>query len=289
MESFSEARQALERQRKRIQWMFGLHVAVYAAALGLLFVSQPAGILAGLANAAYYLFLLRRRMKAYDSAMARACVVYGLCAPWRDAGYADRGSLTPQALRELQILPLRDTETALLSLHGFTAATADGSLRVEGSEITLHYPAEVGGRNSFKFLSGTLLTARYPGNGAGGDCLLLAKGLLEPRAQETFLAQCGYHPGGTEIEGFSLYHHAPDAALPGTVTRRVEKLIKGCPTAAAVRLCQSGASIYFKGRFYTGRYRPNIAPAEGLLRQNGLPERDEAMAFFRFCSQFKSD
>ena len=283
-ENFSEARQKLERQRRRIQWMFGLHVAVYAAALGLLFVKQPLGIALGLVNAAYYLFLLRRQMKAYESAMARACVVYGLCAPWSDIGYTERGNLTLRDLRELQLLPLHDTtEKSLLSLHGFTAAA--GTLKIRGSELTLHYPARVGGRNSFQFLSGTLLTVWHPDNGSEADSLLLARELLEPQAREAFLAQCGYHPGETKLEGFSLYHHSPDTVLPETVARCVEKLIKRCPTAAAVRFCRSGASIFFKGRFYTGRYRPNIAPAEGLLRQNGLPERDEAIAFFRFWSQ----
>lgn len=283
METLSETRQALERQRVRIRWMFALHVALYAAAVGLIFVSQPLGMAVGIGNIAYYLFRLRRKMKAYDSAMAGACVVYGLCQPWENAAYLGDHCLAARQLQDLQILPLHSAKNALLSRHGFSAA--DGALRLEGSEVTLHYPAQVGGRQSFKFLSGTLLTARRPSNGAGGDWLLLASGLLEPQAQDAFLAQCGYAPGESGIEGYGLYCHSQDAAPPAALTRRVEKLVKHCPGVGAVRLYPESASIFIKGRFYTGRYRPNIAPDEALLRQNGLPERDEVMAFFRFWAQ----
>lgn len=286
METFSETQQVLGRQRKGIQWMFGLHVAIYAAALGLIFVSQPLGIAVGLANAAYYLLWLRRQMKAYDSSMARACVVYGLCQPWQDVVYMDDHSLTSEDLRALRMLPLHDVENALLSRHGFSATA--GTLGLTGSEITLHYPALVGNRDSYKFLSGTLLTARDPVGGSDGDWLLLANGLLEPYAQETFLAQCEYSPSASGVGNYAFYHHGPVAVPPVAVLRRIEKLTKHCPAVGAVRLWQSGAAIFIKGRFYTGRYRPNIAPDEALLRQNSLPERDEAMAFFRFWSQFES-
>lgn len=285
METFSETQQVLERQRKGLQWMFGLHAAIYAAALGLILVSQPLGIMVGLANAAYYLFWLRRQMKAYDSAMARACVVYGLCQLWQDVVYMDGHSLTPEALRTLQLLPLHDTKNALLSRHGFFAAAE--ALSLTGSEITLHYPAQVGSRDSYKFLSGTLLTARHSADRSIGDWLLLANGLLEPRAQEAFLAQCEYSPSESGVEGYSLYQHGSGGVLPAAVLRRIEKLTKHCPAVGAIRLWQSGAAIFIKGRFYTGRYRPNIAPDEALLCQNSLPERDEAMAFFQFWFQFE--
>ena len=286
METFSETQQVLGRQRKGIQWMFGLHVAIYAAALGLIFVSQPLGIMVGLANAAYYLLWLRRQMKAYDSAMARACVVYGLCQPWQDVVYMGDHDLTAEDFCALRMLPLHDVENALLSRHGFSASA--GELRLTGSEITLHYPAQVGNRDSYRFLSGTLLTARHPAGGPDGDWLLLANGLLEPRAQEAFLARCEYYPSESGVGNYALYHHSPVAVMPAEILRRIEKLTKHCPAVGAVRLWREGASVFIKGRFYTGRYRPNLAPDEALLRQNSLPERDEAMAFFCFWSQFES-
>lgn len=286
METFTETLQALDRQRIRIRWMFALHVALYAAALGLLFVSQPLGMILGIANAAYYLLWLRRQMKAYESGMARTCVIYGLCEPWRDVDYTGDHSLTAQDLHELQILPLHDAKNALLSLHGFSAAA--GTLQVKGSEVTLHYPAQVGGRKSYKFLSGTLLTAQHPANRSAGDWLLLANGLLDAQAQQEFLARCGYSPVDCAAQGFAVYSHLSGSQLPAAAVQRAEKLIQSCPTVAAMRLWQSGMTVYLKGRFYTGRYRPNIAPNETLLRQNGLPERDEVMAFCRFGSQFEA-
>lgn len=286
METFTETIQALDRQRIRIRWMFALHMALYAAALGLLFVSQPLGMILGIANVAYYLLWLRRQMKAYESNMARACVIYGLCEPWQDVDYTGDHSLTAQDLRELQILPLHKTKNALLSLHSFSAVA--GALQMKGSEVTLHYPAQVGGRKSYKFLSGTLLTAQHPANRSAGDWLLLTNGLLDAQAQQDFLARCGYSPVDCTVQKFAVYSHLPDAQLPAAAVRRAENLIQSCPTVAAMRLWQSGVTIYLKGRFYTGRYRPNIAPNETLLRQNGLPERDKVMEFFRFWSQFEA-
>ena len=286
MDAFTETLQALDRQRIRIRWMFALHVALYAAALGLLFVSQPLGMTLGMANAAYYLLWLRRRMKAYESGMARACVTYGLCAPWQEVDYTGDHSLTAQDLRELQILPLHDAKNALLSLHGFSAVA--GTLQVKGSEVTLHYPAQAGGRKSYKFLSGTLLTAQHPANRCAGDWLLVTHGLLDAQAQQEFSARCGYSPVDCAAQEFAVYSHLSGAQLPAAAVRRAEKLIQSRPAVAAMRLWPSGAAIYLKGRFYTGRYRPNITPDETLLRQNGLPERDEVMAFFRSWSQFES-
>lgn len=285
METFTETLQTLDRQRIRIRWMFALHVALYAAAFGLLFVSQQLGMILGIANAVYYLLWLRRQMKAYESGMARACVIYGLCEPWRDVDYTGDHSLTVQDLRELQILPLHDAKNALLSLHGFSAVA--GALQVKGSEVTLHYPAQVGGRKSYKFLSGTLLMVQHPDNGSAGDWLLLAHGLLGAQAQQEFLARCGYFPVDCAAQGFAVYSRL-SSQLSAAAVKRTEKLIQSCPAVAAMRLCRSGVTVYLKGRFYTGRYRPNIAPDETLLRQNGLPERDEVMAFCRFWSQFES-
>lgn len=285
MDAFTETLQTLDRQRRRIRWLFALHVALYAAAFGLLFVSQPLGMSLGIANAAYYLLWLRRRMKGYESGMARACVIYGLCEPWQSVDYTGDHSLTAQELRALQILPLHDGKNTLLSLHGFSAVT--GALQVRGSEFTLHYPVRVGDRTSYKFLSGTLLTVQHPDNRSAGDWLLLTDNLLDAQAQQDFLAQCGYSPVDCAAQDFTVYGHLSGAQIPTAVVRRAEKLTQNCPAVAAIRLLPSGMTVCLKGRFYTGRYRPNIAPDETLLRQNGLTERDEVMAFCRFWSQFE--
>ncbi len=285
METIAETQSRLLKQRRQIIALFVLHIALYAAAIGLLFFSTPAGMCTGIANIGFYLLVLRPRMKHYETGIAGACVLHGICAPMQKAAFLGHGAVTPEEFTGLRILPLHKDKKALLSRNAFTAEY--GGLRLKVSELTLHYPAAVGGRKSYKFLSGTLLVSRHEANHAEGDWLLLHSDLLEPSAQAGFLSDSGYSSADLSVKNFplSLWRRGEEAELPAETVRRLQKLEKACPNLAAVRLEPDGAAVFLKGRFYTGHYRPNVTPDTALLEQNTLPERDEVLAFLRFWAR----
>lgn len=283
METFETARSKLLALRKRVQVLYLILAALYVVAFVCLLLSyRMVGVVMALINVALYLFVVRRQAKAYEQAMAQACVRFGTAAPWQNVQFTPEGGPTQAEVEQLQLLPMHTGQNVLLHRNSFTA-TANG-LTLQASEVTLHYPAKVGKRDSYRFLSGTLLTARHPANSAGADWLLVKKDGVDAEALQKFVQQCHYRVAAAPAEldeGYALYTHADSAAPPRTVARQVAKLSGLGQGFTALRLWPEGAALFLDKRFFTGRYRPRTEPEEALLRANGLPERDEALELFR--------
>lgn len=282
MESFEAVKQKLLNRRlyARVSF-FAYMVLLVLAVYLLLFVNSWLGLGLGAAVVAFFFLVARRQVKSYGIEMSEASVRFGAGAPLEDLHYTAENGLPMAEFNALQMLPLHDAKKALLSRNSF-AGRAFG-LDLAASEITMHYPARVRGKDSFRFVSGTLLTARHPANGMAGDWLLLAKGLLDPDAEQGFVEACGYRRLGAPAaleEKYTLYGHGMEP-LPAPTARRVARLSQAHANVTALRLWEQGAAALVQSRFYTGRYPPRVSPDDADLQTNHLPERDDVWALFR--------
>lgn len=286
MDTVQDAVRRLEQHKRQIRIAIVAHAAVYLAALALfcLRLHRAAAILAA-ANLAWYFLVYRRMTGAYAQSAAAANLQFGLCAGLSDFTYDPKRGITAEQFRQWAMLPLAQDDNALLCRSHFSAREQDMTL--EGGEITLHYPVDGAAREKFRFLSGTLLTARAACH-PEGDWLLLREELLEPGAQQAFLQQACYRPAVLPepmAQGWRLYTRTEQTEMPRHLLRSVTALADKTASLAALRLTQEGAAAFLNGRFYTGSRYPAAVPTAQRLQGNTLPERDAVWAWFRAVSR----
>lgn len=282
MDEVTAAVEALESKRRLTRGIVAAHVTVYAAAL-ILFVFgrwTPALALLG-ANLLVYLLVVRRAVGGYAQAATEANLRFGLCAGLEDVTYHNKGGMTQADFERWAMLPMEGKGNGLLCRHFVTGRDRD--LTLTCAEVTLHYMA-VGakGKETPRFLSGSLLTAREKPDEGRGDLLLLHQSLLDAAAREAFLQARGWHAAQGAPEGFLLYARQPGEQLPDYLTRRVTRLCGEMKRLGALRLAPDGAAAYLDLRFYTGGAYPTTRPSAAQLRENTLAERDDLWDLFRF-------
>lgn len=282
MDEVTAAVEALESKRRLTRGIVAAHVAVYAAAL-ILFVFgkwTPALVLLG-ANLLVYLLVVRRTVGGYAQAATEANLRFGLCAGLGDVAYQNKGGMAQAEFERWAMLPMEGKGNGLLCRHLVTGREKDMDLTC--AEITLHYMAAgAKGKETPRFLSGSLLTARGKADQGRGDLLLLYQSLLDPEVREAFLQANGWHAAEGAPENFLLYARRPGEQLPDYLTRRVTKLCGEMKRLGALRLAPDGAAAYLDMRFYTGSAYPTTRPSAAQLQENTLAERDDLWALFRF-------
>lgn len=284
MNTAALVREQLEAQRKRVQVIATAHAAVYLAAvvLAVLRLYAPCVAVAGV-NLLVFVFFVRRQIKGYSQAAARANVLCGLCAPLEEAQFTGRTGLSTQQFRDLAMLPLRNVDDSLLVRAAFSGQGF--GLELWGCEMTLHYPVEGAKNTQYRFLSGTLLTAVPQSKAWEGDWLLLRRGLVDEEAQRAFLEERGYAPAGCPEgkldERFQLYAGDGAREMPRWLSRRLSRLVEKAERTGAVRLTAKKAAVYLENRFYTGRTKVRDLPDEEWLTHCPLPERDAVWELFQ--------
>lgn len=282
METAQQTIQSLTTRRTYLRVAMIAYVPLCVAAVALLFVSTWAGLALGALAVGFYLFWLRGRLRRYRDDVAVAVTRFGVAAPLTDVAIGASHGADEEKFRSLRMLPLHKGKNTLLVRNGFTGR--DGALTLTGAEVTFHYPARIKGRDSYRFLSGTLLTSAHTGNSAGGDWLLLKKDLLDAAAQTAFLAADGWQAVQTPAalaEKYALYAGGAGQVLPDFIARRIAKLCEAHPATAAMRLWETGAALFLHNRFYTGSYPLSVSPAQAHIGENTLPVREDAWALFR--------
>ncbi len=285
MNALTETHNALTAQRSRVRLYYLLYIFLYAVALVFVILKQlpVASIIAG-GNAVLYFVFVRGQVKGYSSAVARASTLHGLCASLTDPQSTGSKGMTSADFRRLELLPIRDTADSLLAREGFSGKGF--GLQLQGWEVTFHYPVEVKGHTSYKFLNGTLLTAELPQAASEqADWLLVRKGVLDPDAQQTFVRQNGFVPITCPVEAltqqFDLYGKAAEE-MPGSWADRILRLAEKAGSLNALRVSPRQAAAFLGNRFYTVRTRLADLPTAEQLRICLLAERDPVWELFRF-------
>lgn len=285
MEGLTQVREALAKRRRRVQICYVLHTLLYAVAL-LLGVTRhyvPAVAVGG-GNMVLYFLFLRGQLRGYSDAVSQARILYGLCAPLKEARYTGRAGLDVARFQALGLLPIRGHEKSLLVREGFVGKGF--GLELEGWEVSFHYPVHAAGRISYKFLSGSILMAR----GAAapdreGDRLLIRHGMVDSSAQDKFARESGWTRCGCPIENlgknFDIYSKTGEE-LPRQWAERLNRCFQQAGSLGAVRIAPEYVAVYLGNRFYTGRTKVRDLPDLDLLKHSPLPERDAVWELFRF-------
>ncbi len=244
MEAREKALQELEVKRRRSLAAFGLNLAVYALALIGAFASPKAALAVAGVNLALYLLIVRRLRRDYRVSAGREMVRFGL---WPDLDRAQwSGSVTPEELTALELLPPPVGD--VLCRWSFRGERS--RREVTCAEITLHYESETDkGKRDFRFLSGTLLTARPGGE---GEYLLLHRALLDPAVQGELLSAGGWTPRelpGGGWEDYGAWGKGEPTQLSPSALEALKGL-KAQGNLGALRLGREGLALFLPNRFY---------------------------------------
>ena len=284
MKTVTETANELKKRGKRVQILYIVFVEVFVIALIVAlfrkFIPAVAIVIANLIF--YYAYLLKER-KACSDAIVDATVTYGVCGPLSDVRCLGSGSLSAEEFDSFKMLPIHVTNKSLLSENGFEGKR--GSLLLKGWEASLHYPVPgAKGKDMYRFISGTLLTAQRK-NSAAGDWLILKKDYLNYLAEEEFVSQNKYFPASCSIgdlsENYSVYGKEEGAAFPDELARIARKAVKQAEKIAAVRFSADAAQVWIGGSFYTLRTRLRFLPDAEWYTNNLLAERDAVWTMFR--------
>lgn len=212
----------------------------------------------------------------YTQDAAAANLRYGLAGSLEAFSYQASGGVADREFRAWSLLPVEPAGRHLLSRNTFSGW--EGALELAGSEITFHYKTANGGRVGYRFLSGTLLTARTMVSHRHDEWLLLSETLAKETEIQRFLEEEDYQPVEVPIRGCRLYAKE-EQFLSGEDLSRLANVPEA---VTALRLTNGGAAAYLNGRFYTGSHYPSARPTPERLRENTLPQRDEVWSLFRW-------
>lgn len=289
MEAINNAIEAMRAKRRNLQILFIGYAVVFVAALLLLAYGRSyIGIAICVVNLAVYFVLLRPRLLGYQDMVNDATVRFGVAEPLEQPeNDSAKGGLTREEFTALELLPLMPTENALLCRNNFSGEKDGMTLR--GSELTFQATGTAAqGKERYRFLTGTILTADYHAPTKEGDWLVLGPGLMSREVKEQFLQENGYRPvqaGETLEKKFSIYTRTDAEEMPDWLERRVVTLTETHKKVYALRLKQGAAAVYLWDRFYTFNLKLRDLPTPEGLSHNYLPERDDCWALFRYWGE----
>ncbi len=284
MKTVTETANELKKSGKKVQILYIVFVEIFVVALivGLFRKFIPAAVIV-IANLIFYYVYIQKERKACSDAIVDATITYGVCAPLTEVRCLGSGSLTAEDFDSFKMLPIHVANKSLLSESGFEGKR--GSLLLRGWEASLHYPVPgAKGKDMYRFISGTLLTAQKK-DGTAGDWLILKKDYLNYLAEEEFTMQNGYCQAECSIaelsENYTVYGKEEGAAFPDELAWIVRKAVKQAEKIAAVRFSADSAQVWIGGSFYTLRTRLRFLPDAEWYTNNLLAERDAAWTMFR--------
>lgn len=251
--------------------------AVFCGAAALLFARGQALFAATLVAACLFVFFMAHQTnRQYTRSATSANLRYGLARELEDFAYRPAGGITEEEFRAWKLLPIAEGKQRLLCRNFFSGQKRGCTLA--GSEVAFHYRTKAGGTAGYRFLSGTLLTAKSKRRQSAerGGWLLLSDEQVEELEVQEFLGENSYQHVRGGPAGWQLYSDQEGEA-PEEFLRRLADLPA---SVSALRLTESGAAAYLNGRFYTGAHYPAARPTVQRLQENTLPERDELWGLF---------
>ncbi len=288
MEDLTRKWAELGARQKRVRLLYIMHVLIYITALGMAVWRAliPAAVLIG-ANLLLYFLVVRRQKQAYFHAVNETGITRGLCQPLTDAAYTGRKGLDRRGFEEMEMLPIRDNDSALLVREGFSGKGY--GLTLKGWEVSFHYPSSGGGRNAYQFLTGCILTAEGPRTpDPRSDWLVVKHDLVERGAMDAFLKEHGYRISPCSLKALTMAYdvYSRDGEpLPDRWADAFQILSQKVRSLGSLRVTGDMAAAFLAGRFYTGKPKLKILPSAAQLGRNPMPERDPVWDFFRFWSE----
>ena len=273
-------------QKASVAYFIGILLAIL-----LLFIGPSLiGVALAVVLLVFYFTWFRVQTREYSETANSARILNGLCAPLKDPVYLGSSGLTAKELEDMAMLPVQADDHGLLVREGFEGKKDAGTCR--GWEVTFHY--QIGKkRNSFAFLSGTLMTKAFDREATGmPECVAIRPGLVDADILPKFLQEKGYTlfvPQNEEWKRNMVLGARNGEVIPEKILPRLAGFFGGIERACAVHCTAKEATVFLDHRFYTDRLSIRNLPTEEQLRNNPLPERDDVWDFFQFLQRWKAE
>ncbi len=276
MEALHQLIQAFAKRRRLYQGLYIAYALLIVLAFALSFVDQRIAVALAITDIAFFLLGFSPMLKQYRRAFSSASVQYGIGRALDQAQYSGKEEIAEQEILNCPALLTDDTTGRILLREGVTGRKGDVTL--QANEISLHYNANAvsGGKNQYRFLSGTLLKLQWPAGGALRFALLFAQ--RDTPAVQQKLGAAGYIftplPSSDLAQAFRLYT-AAQAPLNGEQVRALQKRLRAVLEEAPqdLILFSDGSSllVFYSNYFYTTNLKVRTPITEELVTAQRVP------------------